>query len=128
MQVKNSKYEIRTDRSKNRLYLTIIGFWANPGEVSNYVSDLENATRDLRSGFTIVTDIGRMKPPPQDVMPLHEAAQKTLIKAGLSRTAEVSLDASKIKKMTVDQISKKSGMVKEVFGTFEEAESWLDSQ
>jgi hypothetical protein len=33
-------YQIGLDQSKNRAYITIIGFWRSPEEVGSYVKDL----------------------------------------------------------------------------------------
>ena len=85
--------------------------WTSTGS-----GERSKATRELSKGYTILTDVTRMKAPPQDVVNLHTEAQKVVIAAGLSKTAElVGHDA--ITKMSVDRFSKESGMYK---GTFDE--------
>jgi hypothetical protein len=127
MNISNNKYVIKTDKGKNRLYLSILGFWASPNDVPNYVSDLDKASKELKNGFTIVTDVSNMKPPAIEVNAIHEQAQKLLMRAGLARTAEVVPKTARIQKMAVDQYSKHSGMQKETFYSVDEAEEWLNS-
>ncbi len=124
---KNSFYAILTDASKNRLYLTLSGYWKDRSDVPNYVNDLKRATSGLSRGYTILTDTTRMKTPTKEVVGIHTEAQKVVMSAGLSKTAElVSQDA--IAKMATDRFSKESGMQKGSFGNKAEAETWLDQR
>jgi hypothetical protein len=128
MNVKNNKYEITTDRMKNRIYIALLGFWASRAEVPNYLSDIEKAAKELRKGFTVVVDITNVKPWVIEINALQEEAQKFLMKAGISNAVEVVADADRLKKMTVNQISSKTGIEKKMFPSIEEADRWLDSQ
>ncbi len=122
---KNSYYAVSTNTAKNRLYLTISGYWKKRADVPNYVADLKKATNELSRGYTILTDITRMQTPAKEIVSLHTEVQKVVISSGLAKTAElVSRDA--IAKMTVNRISKDSGMQKGTFDNKTEAEAWLD--
>ena len=122
---KNDYYAILVDAAKNRLYLTLIGYWKSCSVVPNYIEDLKKATQELSRGYTILTDVIQMKPPPRDVITLHTEAQKVVMAAGLKKTAEL-VGQDVIAKMAVDRFSKESGMYKGTFDNKEEAEAWLD--
>ncbi len=121
----NEYYEIKVDEIKNRIHLTVSGFWSKPEVVPNYVTDVEKAGGNAKSGFTIISDLRKMKAPPKEIEPLHEKAQTALIEAGLDRTAEVL--SSAILKMATANYSDSTQMKKQTFSSLEEAENWLDS-
>ncbi len=85
----NDNYVIAVDPSKNRTYLTLIGYWKSRAEVPKYIDDWKKAIKELSKGFTILSDVTRMKAPPQDVVQLHTEAQKVLMAGGLSKMAEL---------------------------------------
>ncbi|RPJ63375.1 MAG: hypothetical protein EHM12_02460 [Dehalococcoidia bacterium] len=122
---KTAKYSVSVDSKKNRMYITVVGFWASPADVPNYIDDVKKAAAAITKGFTIVTDLTQMKTPAPEIGPIHEQAQKVLIGAGLKKTAEI-LTADAIAKMVMDRYSKASGMEKMIFHDKAEAEAWLD--
>lgn len=123
----NEYYSIQVDKDKNRMYLTLIGYWKSRSVVPNYVADLQKATQELSRGYTILTDVTQMKTPPQEIAALHTEAQKVVMAAGLKKTAEL-VGQDVIAKMAIDQFSKQSGMQKGTFANKEEAEAWLDEK
>ncbi len=64
-------YVIAVDPAKNRAYLSLIGYWKSRADVPRYLEDWRQAIGPLSAGFTVLTDVTRMKPPPQDVTQLH---------------------------------------------------------
>ncbi len=120
-------YSIAVDQAKNRPYLTIHGFWKSRAVVSNYLADLKKATQELSTGYTILTDVIRMKTPPQEVAALHIEVQKVVVAAGLRKTAELVAQNVTIA-MPLDRYAKTSGMQKRTFHTKSEADAWLDEQ
>ena len=122
---KTNKYSVSVDSNKNRMYLTVVGFWASPSDVPNYIDDVKKASAAVTKGFTILTDLTQMKTPAPELGPIHEQAQKSLINAGLKKTAEILSDDA-IAKMVMDRYSKASGMEKMVFNNKHDAEAWLD--
>jgi len=124
---KNEYYAILVDTTKNRLYLTLIGFWKSRSVVPNYIEDLKKATKELSRGYAILTDTTRMKAPPPEVVSLHTEAQKVVVAAGLKKTAEV-VGQDVFAKMAVDHFSRESGMYKRTFDNKPEAEAWLDEK
>ena len=123
--VQNERYTIQIDQEKNRLYLTLIGYWKDRSVAPDYLRDLKNAVRSLSQDYTILTDVTQMKTPPQDIVNLHLEAQKQLIADGLKKTAEL-VGHDIIAKMALDRFSKESGMTKGSFDDKKEAEAWLD--
>ena len=122
---KNEYYTIVTDKNKNRLYLTVEGFWKNRDAVPNYITDMKKALDELSREYTILADVSRMKPPPAEIAAVHNESQKQAIAAGLKKTAEI-VGEDVIAKMTVDRYAKESGMPKMTFSDKKEAEAWLD--
>jgi hypothetical protein len=118
-------YKIGIDKTKNRLYLKVIGFWNDFSLVSNYPDDIKKAGQELTPGFTVLADLTEMEPMPKEVGHLHEQAQKILVVLGLRKTAEI-LPSSTILKMQVNKYAKSSEMPKAEFRSIEEAEAWLD--
>jgi len=125
--VANEYYEAGVEPSKNRLYIKVIGFWKNPEQVPNYVSDLRTAAEKLEPGFTILVDLRMMKPPATSVTPVHVEAQQMLVEHGLSRTAEVVGNAVLLE-LQLKKFAQESAMIKAEFNTPEEGEKWLDNE
>lgn len=120
----NKYYRIEASKEKNRAYLKIFGFWKNPDVVPEYLADWSKAAGMLVKGFTLLTDASEMKTHPQDVRKLHEQAQGILMKAGVSRVAEVLKD--QITELQLDAVAKTTNFPKQTFRTPEDAEKWLD--
>jgi hypothetical protein len=70
----SGKSEFRVDRTKNRLYIKLSGFFRG-ADVEPSMRDLEAALRDLRPGFDTVTDL-------TDFMPGSPGAAAALTRAG----------------------------------------------
>jgi hypothetical protein len=119
-------YRISVAPEKNRAYLKIFGFWRNAEVVPDYLKDWTKATSSLKKGFTLLTDASEMKTHPQDVRKLHEQAQAILLKAGVSKVAEVLKDD--VAEMQLDAVAKTTQFPKKNFRTAEEAEKWLDGE
>ena len=121
---KTKQYTISVSPAKNRAYLKIIGFWRGPEIVPDYIKDWTKAVSLLNKGFTLLTDATEMKTHPTSVRPLHEQAQAILIKAGVSKVAEVLKD--EVAEMQLDAVAKATQFPKKNFRTHSDAEVWLD--
>ena len=93
----------------------------------NYLTDVKNTARGLKKGFTLLTDVTKIKTPPEEVEELHLKSQQIWIESGLSKTAEI-LPSSTIAKLALDRWSKTTGMEKEWFDNKDAAEAWLDGK
>lgn len=120
----NKYYKIAVSPEKNRAYLKILGFWRNAEAVPDYLKDWTKATSLLNKGFTLLTDASEMKTHPADVRKLHEQAQAILLKAGVSKVAEVLKDD--VAEMQLDAVAKTTQFPKKNFRKPEDAEKWLD--
>ena len=120
----NSKYVLKVDTGKNRIYLKIIGFWRNMEVVKDYLPDWEKTLNLSKHGFTLLTDASEMKTHPTSVKELHLQAQNMIIKAGVSKVAEVLKDD--IAEMQLNAVARETQFPKKNFYSREEAELWLD--
>lgn len=118
----NEFYELRVDKTANRMYITIKGFWREKG---NYLEDLEEACKAMSPGFKIHVDLTTMKTPRQDVGEVHIEAQKLLMNYGLIKTAEVH-GPDALARMAINKYSDNTGMYKQIFSSNEGAKKWLD--
>ncbi len=124
---KNDYYQIEVDRTKNRSYAVYTGFWKSLSLVPNYIEDSKKAIKKLSSGFTSMVDLREMKTPPTEVAELFIKMQKISAEAGFSRGARV-IDAAIIK-IAAGRVTRESDAEEKVrmFGSWDEAEEWLDS-
>ena len=120
------EYSIKVDTEKNRVYLSINGFWGSVNQVSDYLSDWEKAVDLLEPGFTLLTDAREMKIHPAEVRELHKKAQKFIVDKGVAKVAE--LQKEKISQIQLDGVSKETAMPKMNFNDSKEAEIWLDKE
>lgn len=118
------QYKLQVLPEKNRAYLTILGFWRNPEQVSDYLNDWKKTIAQLQDGFTLLTDARDMKIHPSSIRSVHEQAQKLVVKAGIKGVAEVQ---GGIAEVQLDSVSAETQMPKKNFTSLDEAEQWLDS-
>ncbi|MDN4165868.1 hypothetical protein QWY31_10155 [Cytophagales bacterium LB-30] len=118
-------YEISYQAAKNRLYISIKGFWRNKADVASYLPDLKKILQKTKPGFTLLTDLRAMKTSPPEMQEIHIAAQKALVDAGLHCTAEVV--ASSFVQFQASQYSKTSEMPLKQFESKAAAEAFLDT-
>ncbi|WP_051203185.1 hypothetical protein [Hugenholtzia roseola] len=122
----NAAYDLYYHADKNRFYLTLKGFWKSVDVAPNYLSDWQKALSLSTEGFTILTDLRTSKVYTPEVAALHEKAQKMVVDAGLSQTAEV-LPNSVFMDFQTRYLSEKSHMPTDKFTEIEAAEAYLDS-
>ncbi len=122
---KENFYSIIADKEKNRIYLTVVGVWENPGQVPNYNSDMELAVKEIESGFTVLTTLAEEKAPKFGMTNLHKKNQQIMMDAGLSKAAVYLPGRQILQKMTLNVVSKLTGMNVKVFSDRDEALKWL---
>lgn len=125
MPATHAPYTIRVDANKNRLYLTLRGFWRTPDEVGSYEADFKKALSQLKPKFTILADLREFLPSGAAVAPMHAKVQGLAVAAGLTKTAEVLSSDNAISKMATNNYARQSGMKRGAFGSIAEAETWL---
>jgi len=120
----NSYYDIAIDPAKNRIYLTIKGFWQTKDLVPRYVDDIGSAVARLKQGFTILADLTRMVPPSHEVVVMHKLVRESLIESGLFRAAEI-VDNPAVMSMLVEYLTSPKAN-RRVFSETAPAEAWLN--
>lgn len=123
---RNSCYELVVDKSKNRIYFNILGFWKNKSAVPTLIEDWKKTLALMKSGFTILTDMRTMITHPQDLNELHVTVQKLIMDAGVKQVANV-LPADKIANLQAIAIAATSTCPSQNFSSCEEAETWLNN-
>jgi hypothetical protein len=74
-------YTIRADTIKNRLYVTLAGFFTLE-EMQRCGNETIEATKKLRPGYDVVTDITQFKPGPPEIAKDIERVQTHFRKSG----------------------------------------------
>jgi hypothetical protein len=123
---RNGCYEIGFHPAKNRVYLTITGFWNDPSAVPFYRADWQKALARVQPGFTVLADATRMKTHPASVQALHESIQRLLQEHGLRLSAKV-VAHDDMADLQCDAMLRNTGLEVTKFTSRAEAEVWLDS-
>jgi hypothetical protein len=123
---KNANYAIVIDETKNRVYLTISGFWRNAQAVENYIPDWQKTVKLLKPGFTLLTDLSTMVTHPTEVTHIHRQAQELITEKGLRFTAEIK-PKDPVTAFQLAKVAQKSQMPVKQFASFADAEAYLDS-
>ncbi len=125
MITKTGVYTIYVSTKKNRLYITLLGFWLSPSVATNYVDDILKAIQLLNTSFTVLVDMRNMQTPGHLLKDLHIEAQKVVVDACGIRSAEVIPDRISLK-LELRDYATDSLIVREAFKDIESAENWLD--
>ncbi len=126
MLTKTGVYTIYVSTKKNRLYITLLGFWLSPSVATNYVDDILKGIQFLRSPFTVLVDLRDMQTPGHLLKDLHIEAQKAFIEAGGTRSAEVIPERISLE-LELDDYASDSLIVRKTFKSIKSAEIWLDN-
>lgn len=120
-------YELLYNLSKNRIYLTINGFWKSRGIVSSFIPDLKKALQLTQPGFTLLADLRSMITHPQSVMALHIEGMTLIRQAGIRKGANIA-PADHIATLQVEDTITQSHLPLRRFTSYSEAETWLDNE
>ncbi len=125
---KNDKYEMYVDKTKNRFYTKLIGYWQYTSEVPNYIDDVKKMLEHLSPGYTMLVDNRDAKTPTPEIMQLHIKGLEICNEEGLGKTALV--EAQAIVKIAGGRALRESGIeeTSRQFNDIKEAEDWLDGK
>ncbi|MDX5480438.1 MAG: hypothetical protein LPK07_02015 [Hymenobacteraceae bacterium] len=123
---KNQCYELLHDRTANRLYFAVNGFWKNREVVAGLLDDWRKALNSVQPHFTLLLDLRSMITHPQHLNSLHLEVYQLIKEAGLHYTACVGPE-DRIATLQVEEIIRKSEFPVKNFATCQEADSWLNS-
>ena len=119
-------YEFKIDREKNRLYITMEGFF-QPEEMKRCADETIKAVNQMKPGYDVITDISRFSPvgkvAHQEISRVQEYFGKSGIRHGVRVTGNKALI-----EMQFQRLGKEVGYNPTEFTTVEEAERFLDSQ
>jgi hypothetical protein len=123
----NEYYEIHIDRSKNRSYITLRGYWPNLDVVPDIERDFMTVPGKLRSEYTSLIDLREFRTPGPDVMNKFIAIENENAKINVRKKA-ARVVTQPLEKLAADRIGKDSGVKEKtaLFNNLEEAEAWLD--
>ncbi len=121
----NSCYDLSYDSEKNRIYLTIRGFWKALESVPHYLMDWQKVLKLKKPGFTVLVNMQDMLTHPQNMNSLHIQAQQLVLEQQVARIAHV-IPSDKIAKLQVDSIASQTGIPVKDFGIYQDAEHWLE--
>jgi hypothetical protein len=122
---KENFYSIIVDKEKNRIFLTVVGVWTSPDQVPNYNSDMELAVKEVESGFSVLTTLAEDKPTKFGMTSLKKKNQQIMMDAGMAQAAVYLPGKQVLQKMTLNVVSKLTGMNVKVFSDRDEAIKWL---
>ncbi len=80
-------YQVRIDPEKNRLYLTLSEVYRQ--EAKELYERLESECKQLKPGFTCITDLRRQKKPIGRVDQLIYSIQKLLANSGMRKVVRI---------------------------------------
>ena len=120
----NEYYRIEIDTTKNRVFLTITGFW-QLSNVSNYIDHWRETVKFVKPGYTILLDTRQAITHPKEVMEMRQEAMRIAINAGLLKSAELT-SKNIIAQFQLDTMSKNTAYPKQKFDNIEQAEQWLN--
>ena len=122
----NEYYSVRADTEKNRIYFSMQGAIPNVDAIKAFKPDWETTVGEVKEGFTILGDLSKCEPLPEDVDKLNEEVQGWLMSQGCKKVAQLVGDINLMSQ--VNAFAEKSGM-REILRAFfyvKGAELWLD--
>lgn len=117
------KYIIKADNDKNRLYITLNGFFSDQ-EVSAAVDAIIDGAKQLKTGFDVINDISNFKPASQDAKSEMKRAQVFVKENGAKRVIRVVGEAT-ISSMQLSSTAKEAGYEADTVATMADAEKLL---
>ena len=111
---------------KNRIYFSMQGAIPNVDAIKAFKPDWETTVGEVKEGFTILGDLSKCEPLPEDVDKLNEEVQGWLMSQGCSKVAQLVGDINLMSQ--VNAFAEKSGMrdILRAFFYVKGAEIWLD--
>jgi len=114
---------IQADTDKNRLYITLNGFFTND-ELVTAADKIIEETNKLKPGFIVINDISNFKPASQSGMSEIKRAQMYVKEKGAQRIIRVIGEAA-LTSMQLSRTAKEIGYEADAVATVAEAEKLL---
>ncbi|MBA7625562.1 hypothetical protein ES703_32993 [subsurface metagenome] len=122
----NEYYSLRADREKNRVYFSMQGAIPKVDAIKDFMPDWRTTVGEVKEGFTILGDLSKCEPLPEDVDKLNEETQAWIMAQGCKKVAQLVGDINLMSQ--VNEFAEKSGMrdILRAFFYVKGAEMWLD--
>ena len=122
----NQYYSVEADLEKNRVNFVMEGTIPDVEAVRNFESDWHTTVGELKTDFTILGDLSRCSPLPDDVEALNTKIQGWLMGQGCRKVAQLVGDLNVMSQ--VNAFAEKSGMkdILRAFNITRTAVMWLD--
>ncbi|MHB8104110.1 MAG: hypothetical protein ACYDG5_01030 [Dehalococcoidales bacterium] len=118
-------YTIKADVKKNRLYVTLVGFFQH--ELMKECTDKTiEEVKKLKPGFDVITDLSQFKPVGQDTLDEVARGQAFFKKSGIRHGIRVE-GQSKLTSGQFNRAGKTVDYNPDIVASVEEAEKLLDS-
>jgi hypothetical protein len=119
-------YKVRPDIARNRLYVTLVGFFSIE-EIKRCGDETIAASKKLKRGYDVVTDISALKPGTPEVAEEHERVQAHFRASGARQGVRVVGAAFTVASLQLNRTAKLAGYQSTTVKTLADAEKLLDS-
>ena len=119
-----SSYSLRTDVEKNRLYLTLDGFFEYD-KIVEVAQEIMIELKRLKTGYSFINDVSNFKPTTEEGVEEIKKIQLYMYNNGLGKVVRV-VGKSLMSKLQFERKSKEVGYSAEHVQTVTEAEKILD--
>jgi hypothetical protein len=119
-------YEFKINQVKNRLYITMKGFF-QPDEMKRCADETIAAVKQLKPGYDVITDISHFSPVGSEALQEITRVQEYFRKSGVRHGVRV-IGKRVLTKSQFQRLGKEAEYTPTEFVTLAEAESFLDSQ
>ncbi|TKJ24245.1 MAG: hypothetical protein CEE43_00750 [Promethearchaeota archaeon Loki_b32] len=122
----NQYYSVEADQEINRVHFVMQGEIPEVEAVTNFEADWHTTVGELKPGFTILGDLSKCAPLPEDVEALNQKVQGWIMQQGCSKVAQLVGDLTVMSQ--VNAFAERSGMknILRAFNIRRTAEMWLD--
>jgi hypothetical protein len=121
--MKMEKYVIQADTAKNRLNITLNGFFSD-AEVTAAVDKIIDEAKKLKPGFVVINDVSNFKPASQTAVGEMKRAQVFVKENGAARIIRVVGEAT-LASMQLSRSGKEAGYDADTVGSLAEVEKLL---
>lgn len=120
------QYHIEVNPEKNRFDLAFIGHMKGEKDIPHYLEHVGKAVNMLKPGYLLFVEIAETtKPPGFSITKLMKQSQDIMKNAGNRKTAVYLSPKLMLQRMTLNVVTRLSGLNIKVFSNKEEAEKWL---
>ena len=122
----NEYYSLEANIEKNRINFSLQGAIPNVDAIKDFFPDWKTTVGEIKEEFTILADLSKCDPLPEDVDKLNMETQRWIMSQGCKKVAQLVGDINLMSQ--VNAFAEKSGM-REILRAFfyvKGAEIWLD--